>query len=335
VTELTTLLSSLRNILAGVVQPLVAGAPSIALLDFPAHSNVGDSAIWLGCLQLLREMDVPEPCYSCDTETYDRVTLARRLGRGTILFTGGGSFGDLWERHLHFRERVVADFPDNAIVQLPQSVHFRSAQSLDRARATFDKHPRLTILARDAASLDTVRREFRAPSFLAPDAAFGLGALPNGLEPNLDVLWLKRRDLEDRWMGAVPAGDAAVVDWTSEPRSAGIVLSRSLSHLHTLHPAFARLSRRVLEASYPRIARERLSRGVTLLQSARVVVTDRLHGHILALLLGIPHVILDNSYGKVHNFAAQWTSESALVHFASTPAQAASVARTLAAGMAH
>lgn len=330
----TTLLSSLRSSLAGVVQPLVAGAPSIALLDFPAHSNVGDSAIWLGCLQLLREMDLPEPCYSCDTESYDRDTLARRLGRGTILFTGGGSFGDLWERHLHFRERVVADFPDNDIVQLPQSVYFRSAQSLDRARATFDRHPRLTILARDAASLDTVRREFRAPSFLAPDAAFGLGALPNGLKPHLDVLWLKRRDLEDRWMGAVPSGDAAVVDWTSEPRSAGVVLSRTLSRLYGSHPALARLTGRVLEASYRRIARERLSRGVTLLQSARVVVTDRLHGHILALLLGIPHVILDNSYGKVHHFAREWTSESPLVHFASTPAQAASLARSLAADRA-
>ncbi len=334
-TELTTLISTLRSILGGVVQPLVAGAPSIALLDFPAHSNVGDSAIWLGCLQLLREMDVPEPCYSCDTETYDRETLARRLGLGTILFTGGGSFGDLWEKHLHFRERVVTDFPDNPIVQLPQSVHFRHAESLDRARAAFDRHPRLTIIARDAASLDMIRREFTASSFLAPDAAFALGALPNEVEPHLDVLWLKRRDLEDRWMDAVPSEDAAVVDWTSEPRSAGIMLSRSLSRLHTSHPAFARLSRPVLEASYPRIARERLSRGVTLLQSARVVVTDRLHGHILALLLGIPHVILDNSYGKVHNFAGQWTSESPLVHFASTPAQAESVARTLVAGMAH
>ena len=334
-TEHTTLLSSLRSSLSGVVHPLVAGAQSIALLDFPAYSNVGDSAIWLGCLKLLSEMDLPEPCYSCDTETYDRETLARRLGRGTILFTGGGSFGDLWERHLQFRERVVADFPDNAIVQLPQSVYFRSVQSLDRARATFDKHPRLTILARDAASLDTVRRQFRAPSFLAPDAAFALGALPNGLEPHLDVLWLKRRDLEDRWIGAVPSGDATVVDWTSEPRSAGIAWSRSLSHLYTSHPAFAPLARRALEASYPRMARQRLSRGVTLLQSARVVVTDRLHGHILALLLGIPHVILDNSYGKVHNFAREWTSESPLVHFASSPAQAESMARSLAANRAH
>ncbi|HUF30566.1 MAG TPA: hypothetical protein VMM77_07850, partial [Gemmatimonadaceae bacterium] len=60
----TTLLSSLRNSLADVVQPLVAGAPSIALLDFPAYSNVGDSAIWLGCLRLLHEMDMPAPCYS-------------------------------------------------------------------------------------------------------------------------------------------------------------------------------------------------------------------------------------------------------------------------------
>ncbi len=53
---------------------------------------------------------------------------------------------------------------------------------------------------------------------------------------------------------------------------------------------------------------ERLIRGETLLSSGKVVITDRLHGHILCSLLKIPHVILDNSYRKISNFRAAWNS---------------------------
>jgi pyruvyl transferase EpsO len=60
-----------------------------------------------------------------------------------------------------------------------------------------------------------------------------------------------------------------------------------------------------------------------------VVVTDRLHGHILALLLGIPHVVLDNSYGKLHHFIRTWTHASPLVRMAAAPDEATALAREL------
>jgi pyruvyl transferase EpsO len=44
------------------------------------------------------------------------------------------------------------------------------------------------------------------------------------------------------------------------------------------------------------------------------VVTDRLHAHILCLLLGIPHAVLDNSYGKLTRFLDAWTGDIAGVH---------------------
>jgi pyruvyl transferase EpsO len=47
-----------------------------------------------------------------------------------------------------------------------------------------------------------------------------------------------------------------------------------------------------------------------------VVVTDRLHGHILSVLLGIPHVLMDNSYGKNESFYATWTHDLDLVRWA-------------------
>jgi pyruvyl transferase EpsO len=64
-----------------------------------------------------------------------------------------------------------------------------------------------------------------------------------------------------------------------------------------------------------RAAEHHLSRGCAILSTGRYVLTDRLHGHILCMLLGIPHILLDNSYGKNRGFFEQWTRESDLVRF--------------------
>jgi pyruvyl transferase EpsO len=67
-----------------------------------------------------------------------------------------------------------------------------------------------------------------------------------------------------------------------------------------------------------------LSRGET-------VITDRLHGHILAMLLGIPHVLLDDRHGKLSSFHERWTSDVDGIHFAASPDEALAAAGQLAA----
>ncbi len=346
--------TAVRDTLLSALSPLLAEVPSVALLDFPAHGNVGDSAIWLGAHAALRALGAPSPSYTCDAETYDRDALRRRIGTGTILFTGGGSFGDLWERHLLFRERVVADFPRNRIIQLPESVHFERADTLARSRSVFNAHSDVTILVRDAASLAVIRREFRAPTLLVPDMAFALGALPRPVTPTRDILWLKRKDKEDLWPDAAanllgdvvrrdsrtserapmrsaderaPTANPDVIDWLEEEKTPLIAWTDRLRWDSQRRPRLRRLGWPALAMTQPILARSRMKRGVTLLSSARVVITDRLHGHILALLLGIPHVVLDNTYGKVHRFAAEWTVRSPLVRLATSPEEAMAHAR--------
>lgn len=315
-----------RQRLLAALKPLVAGAPSVCLLDFPAHPNVGDSAIWLGALGALRSLGAPAPSYTCDAENYDRAALARAVGAGTIFFTGGGSFGDLYEKHMRLRERVVLDFPDNAIVQLPESVCFQRSESLARCRDIFNAHGRVTLLARDERSLATFRTEFSAPSLLAPDLAFMLGALERTAAPSCDILWLKRQDDEDRWRGQVVA---ETVDWMQESQTRLIRLSKHVRQTADNSPARRMLDRRIQSLLYPHLARQRLARGLALLSTAKVVVTDRLHAHLLALLLGIPHVVLDNNYGKLHDFIAAWTHDSPLVHLATDPDMAQQQAQAL------
>ncbi|MFM7908498.1 MAG: polysaccharide pyruvyl transferase family protein [Microcystis sp.] len=45
------------------------------------------------------------------------------------------------------------------------------------------------------------------------------------------------------------------------------------------------------------------------LKSHRLVISTRLHGHILCLLLGIPNIFLSNSYYKNQSFYEAWTHD--------------------------
>jgi len=336
-------LATLQRKLDEALQPLVAGAPALALLDFPSFSNVGDSAIWLGTLATLRRLGAPAPCYTCDVRTYHAPTLARRLGEGTILLNGGGNLGDLWDTHQHFRERVLADFPNNPIVQLPQSVHFTRSEPLERAQRAFARHPRFTLIVRDHESYTLASQVLEATTIVAPDAAFGLSLRPPRTRPRHDVLWLKREDKEDRWAGVSTDASEPRVDWVDEERTPLIRLHDTVArnYARSLEPSAARgtapsvLLRALLSASYPRLAQQRLDRGVRLLGRARVVVTDRLHGHILCLLLGQLHVVLDNSYQKLSRFMDTWSDSSPIALVATNPQHAGEIARELARLMAQ
>jgi exopolysaccharide biosynthesis predicted pyruvyltransferase EpsI len=305
-----------------VVGALVAPASRCALLDVPFHGNVGDNAIWLGEQRILRALGA-RVLYAANLSAYDPARLAERLaGRGTILLHGGGNLGDLWPEHQRVREEVVAAFPDYPIIQLPQSICFRDPAALRRAKVVFDRHPNLTLLIRDQNSLDIARNTFRARSILCPDMALALGELKRAGRPRLDVLALCRSDHESA-ARALPGGDVPwkFQDWVTAPRGLRSGVWRALRRLHRYHGVLGKGTG--LYHLYGLLARQRLEYGRRLLSRARVVVTDRLHGHVLSLLLGIPHVIMDDRYGKTRSFYDTWTKPCPLGVFADSAGAAA------------
>jgi exopolysaccharide biosynthesis predicted pyruvyltransferase EpsI len=320
VTTAATLAGRVRETLADLVTP---GEP-VALLDFPNHMNVGDSAIWLGERALLRSLGVPV-AYACDQRGYRPEHLRAALPEGTILLHGGGNFGDVYPRHQRLRERVVRDFPDRRIVQLPQTVEFEDERALEEAARRFAAHERFTLLARDRRSVEHYGPRLARDVRLCPDSALGLGPLGTPGEGD-GVLWLARADGEAQ--GDAAAGPPAVrrADWPSMP---GVwrrrrLLSRALSFATSAGAPLARPG----AALFDRLAAERVTAGAALLSSARAVITDRLHGHILALLCGVPHVVTDSRTGKVRRFYEDWTK--GMAPWADDPRQALALARGLA-----
>lgn len=332
----TELISEHRSRLLRTLGEIVPEGP-VALLGRPAHRNVGDQAIWLGQREAIRGLDDRRPVYACSIASYDAAELRRRLPRGTILLTGGGNLGDLYPAEQEFREQVLEDFPDRRVVVLPQSVHFRRDESLERARRAFESHPDLVLAVRTGRSLDVARERFDVPVRLAPDMATALGRLPATEPPfRTPLLFLLRRDGEASRKRGEPGREngARVEDWGDGHGEADtwsgarhwLRWRLASSRGHHLASAFD-----YLRSARTRHAWYRVSAGLSLLSGAGAVITDRLHGHILATLLGVPHVALDNSYGKVHAYVRSWTAGSPLVRTASDLDEARRVAGELSA----
>ena len=324
-------LVTLRDRITATLAPIVSGYTECALVGFPDSANVGDSAIWLGELAWLHDAGV-RVAYRCHERDYDANMLAQSCPNGVIFLHGGGNLGDVWPRPQRLREHVIQDFPRRPIVQLPQTIKFGDRETLARARRVFDNHPDLTILVRDVASLDLADEEFRCGAVLCPDMAFYLGALSMSCVKDVDVLWLKRTDREavpDN-LGAVGSG-TVVTDWLDPWPPAVRRLRETFQPLLMRYPRRLRVLRRYSEATFDYQARQRMNIGCALLARGSVVVTDRLHGHILSLLLGIPHVVLDNSYGKVRQFHETWTKSMPHVRWAESPTDARAAAKELLA----
>jgi exopolysaccharide biosynthesis predicted pyruvyltransferase EpsI len=96
------------------------------------------------------------------------------------------------------------------------------------------------------------------------------------------------------------------------------------------HPVFGPM----LDAAHGRFSLGLIWDGCRQLLSHRAVVADRLHGHLLACLLGIPSVLLDNSYGKNRLFHEAWLQEVPGSRFVGAGGDAgAELEQVLAAGV--
>lgn len=313
----------------------------VALVGYPSWGNTGDSLIWAGQSAVLERIGV-RVAFACDARTYRRRLLERAVGRGgTILLPGGGSLGDLYPKQQHLRERAISDFPEATVIQLPQTIRFAGRGPLQRFRRTAAAHGRLRLLVRDQPSLDLARGELGLEAEICPDSVFALGPLHRTAPADLDLVWVARTDQESTGLPEAALGERALrVDWLPEhgigPRpDQGLArVQRSLTRAMRRGGRTAALLAGITAATYDPVARRRLRAGMELLSRGEVVVSDRLHAHLLATMMDIPNVLLDNSYGKNRAMYEAWTGSCRLTRFARDPAHALELAAELRSGRA-
>lgn len=314
-----------------VLGTLLRPGEPVALLDFPLHANAGDSLIYAGELAYLRRMGIL-PRYQANVGRYRPDDLRVLHPEGPILLHGGGNFGDRWPLFQAFRERVIADFPDRRIIQLPQSIEMSDATAA-RVTERYCAHPDLIVLLRDLRSMLLAKALLPGvQTVFCPDLAFGYEPAPPR-DAKVDVLELRRTDSESAAGGPLVDRDAGFSTLTTDWRLNRIETMRW--HALKAPGAVARRTRHLATAWYPtligpnyeRIARVTLAAAERTIGRGRVVVTDRLHGAVLATLLGRPVVARDNANHKLSSIISDYLGRFASVTLAANRADATASVR--------
>lgn len=317
------------GVLNNVLRPLIPSGAPLAFFDFPNYANVGDSAIWLGQMAFFKAIG-SSPIVAVDAKGLIG-GVPPPLPEGTVVFiNGGGNFGDIYRQHQLLRARVIERYQGHRVVQLPQSIHFESSAKLDECKKMLSPHPDFHLLVRDSQSLELAKKIHAGNSQLCPDMALCIGAFQRTKRAEVPILALLRSDSETAIDSErEPVDDIEYTDWLNEPNSLLKRMVRMVDTGQSRYPKGLQIMYRHKRPLYSALARQRFRRGCDILSRGRVVVTDRLHAHILCTLMGIPHVVLDNHYGKIARFRQVWSTGDDLCTSATTLSDAFATAKAL------
>ncbi len=300
---------NIHNLLYSKISELVTD--DYILLDLPYYANVGDVLIWEATLQIMKKTH--HRClYSCSIETYRKPHINNNI---ILLFLGGGNFGDLWEEHQKFRHQVMMDFPNNPIVQLPQSVWFEDETNMNLDIQFFQNHKApITICLRDQQSYNIINNNYsNITPLLLPDMALALN-IDRVLKRN--KLTIKKgngslyflRDDKELVKNNIELPFDAEGDWPCRKYTIKWVrryenIMKSLEILHVP----SRIQQVITRYFYRYIIKDAFLRnGIRFLMSYRIIYATRLHAAILGVLLGKKVYIIDNTYHKCSGVYNLW-----------------------------
>jgi exopolysaccharide biosynthesis predicted pyruvyltransferase EpsI len=281
---------SLRQIL---IERLAPAMPSgrYALIDYPLYNNPGDALIWAGSRKLIETASGHAPDYISTLRGFDPIACRAAIGDGIVYLLGGGNFGLLYEKHHRFRLRALQALRGSRVVLLPLSVALASpgaglmVETAEALRAPDE----VLAFARDAVTVNVLTSLGLAP-VLAPDAAHVLDiSAPPPVRP-LSRLIRQDREVGGEAQGGWDWGDAPELRW----------LNRLGKVADGVTPARYRLG------LYDWLAVRRIAAAARRLGAGERVETDRLHGLILADLMGRRVQICDNATGKLSAYVSAW-----------------------------
>ncbi|RAQ40339.1 polysaccharide polymerase [Arthrospira sp. O9.13F] len=322
-----------------------------ALLNYPNYGNIGDHLIWLGAILYLTDV-VGCTINHVAVQKLSKGQIEQKLDKQSpLIFTGGGNLNDIY-KHINFYEEIISEYGDRPIIILPQSIYFTEQERLNKVANIFNSHPNLTIFARENYSYDIALEYFHSCRvFLAPDMAFQLvnmPGLPNKNHRSNSILYHCRTGKElnkDSAPKTLNLPNVVTQDWASYEYQ-GTPSALSLKGLTTLIQQ-GRLkewfSRQQWKLFHPYVVKFQqmdnpswhlnswkfMHDGVYQFKPHGLVITNRLHGHILGILLEIPHVFLANSYYKNQSFYETWTHEIPFCKFVQDASDVENAAREI------
>lgn len=308
-------INQLRQLIYQQISPLIQS--DYVLWGLPYHENVGDTLIWQGELEFLK--NIPHRCLG--TCGWNRLSSTQPLPAGTtILLHGGGFLGDVWRDAWNNMLTHLTAYAHHPIVLLPNTLYYADQNLLQLDAQRMKVFNQLTICLRDKRSFHLAQSHFSNPTLLVPDMAFCIP--PTSLRkrvntpPTRHTLLLQRADKEAKHISPLLTSNIELHDWPTVGEAVQWqdhlfewvqrATSCTSRRAHLIYP----LMQRVEAALALHLYRPYLIRsGVNLMSPYQHIITTRLHGLILSMLLNKPVAYIDNSYGKLSTFYNTWLTD--------------------------
>lgn len=296
------------NLIFAYSQKDLKNKPKIiySLTPPPYLKNVGDHAQVIAIRAWLDKHFDKLPIMEMDKDRghYFLPALRWLVNSEDIFFLhSGGNLGDRGKWSEGMRREIIRTFERNQIISLPQTIFFSDTPDgqaeAEISRRIYGRHPNLTIIGRDLRSGELAAQLFpHAKTFCMPDFVLSLPPKQANLGPDLpQVLLCLRLDVES---ALTPA----------QRQEIGAILPYQCTYYDTTLEKNIDLEQR--EAT--------LDETLTKFLAANIVVTDRYHGLIFAVLCQKPCVVLRTVDHKLTS-AIHWFEDIPNVMFAQSLAE--------------
>ncbi len=285
-------------------------APKAFVFLSADYGNIGDLAISAAQGDFLEShlpgyMPVHIPISK--TRVYLRSIKKQIRADDIVTIIGGGNLGVMYPDIEELRQLVIRSFPKNRIVCFPQTLDWENSKVSERALQqivkVYSKHPDIHVFARESVTHSKLQQLFNAHKNvkigLVPDIVMSATAKALGAEETVaptGIIRCLRNDKES----ALSTEQYAALDSVIEKTGLEVTVTDT-------HAGGSSLS--------PSICAELLAEKLTQFRSAKLVVTDRLHGMILCLLSGTPCLVLPNSNHKIRQTWLDWLQEHPRIIF--------------------
>lgn len=257
----------------------------------PVHSNLGDHLIAEECMWLANKLgysdiiEIPEFIY----ELFPDKFFLRP--EDDLFIVGGGWMGDLYEDEVVIEE-LIRRFSKNNIIILPQTIQFKKQQNAEQLKKFLHDSKNCLVCVRERNSLSVCRKLLGlndTNSILLPDMALiGLDKVSQINRRNTkNIIISLREDCEK------VVSDSASKEIINYLKNKGYVCRKSSTVVS---------SKVVQVKKRTAIIAEKIKDYA----NADIVITDRLHSMVFALLAGTKCIAIDNSTHKISGVYSAW-----------------------------
>ena len=259
----------------------------VFLLGSPVHGNLGDHLIAMAENDFFKKY-FPDHLYfdfiMPFAANYQDILKRCMREQDLICLSGGGWLGTKWIHNEEFVRRIIQDFPKNPIVILPQTCFYEDAEAYVRKGAEiYRSHRNLLACARDRNSFNYMLEH----GFLAREKLL--------LMPDFGLLYRGYKSRQEKRQDKISVCFRKDIEKVTSDNLKDDVMRysgtlSSVTEVETnIYPIEISMMQR--EKAVKNKLRE--------ISESRLLITDRLHAMIFAVLTNTPCLAFDNATHKV------------------------------------